>query len=121
MKKLVRALVAVGVIGLAAHGASAEVTGLTAKLAGGCQATNTGTCTIRVSASGTDLASDSVVLENAETAKGPFRYVSKTTRTLSESGSATMKFRNKSGCYKVVTAPNGDDAADVRSRIVCEK
>ena len=121
MKKLVKVLVAVGVLGFAVQSASAEVTGLTAKFAGGCQASNTGSCTIKVSASGSDLASDAVVLEQADTSKGRFRYVSKTTRTLSESGSTSFKFRNKAGCYKVVTAPNGNDTPDVRSRTICEK
>ena len=121
MKKLVQVIVAAAVIGLAAQGASAEVTGLTAKFAGGCKSKNTGTCAIKVTASGSDLSSDEVVLERADTSKGHFRYVSRTTRTLSDSGRAEMKFRNVDGCYRVVTAPNGNDVPDVRSRTVCEE
>jgi len=122
MKKLVKVLVAVGVLGFVAQGASAEVTGLTAKFAGGCQVSNTrGSCVIKATASGSDLSSDEVVLEQADTSKGHFRTVGKTPKTLSSTGTTSFKFKNKAGCYKVVTAPNGNDKPDVRSRVICEK
>ena len=121
MKNLVNGLVAVGVICIAAQGASAEVTSLAAKFAGGCKTTSTGSCTIKATAEGTELEGDGVVLQRADSAKGRYRYVSKTNRTLSEEGTTSFKFRNAAGCYRVVTTPNGNDVPDVRSRTICEK
>ena len=122
MKNLFKVAVAAGVIGLVSQAAFADVTGLTARLAGSCRTANTtGACTIKVAASGSSLGSDSVLLLRAATSNGNYRYVSNRARTLSDTGTTTFKFRNADGCYKVVTAPNGNDSPDVRSRAVCEK
>ena len=105
-----------------AGAAQADVSTLSAKFRGGCSAANTnGSCTIGATATGSELASDSVVLQRSDTQSGRYKNVSATPKSLSDSGSVTFKFRNKSGCYRVVTAENGNDAADVRSKAICEK
>lgn len=106
---------------LMASVANADVTALSVKFGGGCSSTNTGTCTIKVTASGTDLDQSAVVLQRGTSQKGPWRYVSKTSRSLSATGRAQFRFANQDGWYRAVTAPNGNDAADIRSRAIQEK
>ena len=114
-----RSLVLAGLVAFASSSAFAEVTALTATFAGGCKSANTGSCTIKVSASG-DTSGASVLLKHADSQKGSFRKVSNTAKSIA-SGSTSFRFRNKSGCYVVVTADNGNDVADVSSRKICEK
>ena len=121
MKALLRALCAGSVLVLSGV-AHAEVTSLKAKFKGGCLASNTtGNCTLGVTASGTDLGSDGVQLWHADAPNGTYTLVSKRVKSLSSAGTATYRFANKAGCYKVRTKENGNDQADVTSRAVCEK
>ena len=120
MRKVAFILIGIGVI--VAGRADAEVTALTAKFRGGCIAANTtGSCTITAAAEGADFAGDSVVLRRSATPNGRYRNVSATPRALDDTGRATFRFRNAPGCYRVYTAPNGNDLPDVRSRTICEK
>ena len=102
--------------------ANADVVALSAKFRGGCVTTNTrGSCTISVTATGSDFGADGVVLRRSRTVNGPYRDVSVTPRALDDSGVTTFRFRNVAGCYRVYTAPNGNDLPDARSRTICEK
>lgn len=120
--KTKEAIIALGLLGLAASPAIAEVTSISAKFAGGCKLENTtSSCTIKATAAGTSLSTAAVVLQRSETGKGGWRYVSKSPRTLSATGQTTFRFKNVGGCYRVITAPNGNDTPDIRSRAICEK
>lgn len=102
--------------------AFADVSSLTARFAGGCSESNTtGSCAIKVSATGSDLGSEGVLLLHSDTLNGHYAKVSKNARSLSDSGQATFRFRNAKGCYKVTTAENGNDKPDVTSHRICEK
>lgn len=119
MRKIIFALCAFFCL---AGAAQAEVTGLSVKFKGGCSAANTtGSCTIAATATGSDLASEAIVLQRATSQNGRYKNVSAAPKSLSDSGSATFKFRNQSGCYRAVTAENGNAAPDKTSRAICEK
>lgn len=111
-----------GLIALAASSAQADVSGLTLKFGGGCLESNTtGSCTLKVYASGTDLGAEGVQVRTAATQKGPFKTISKTVHSLSSSGYATIRVKNNAGgCYEVVTGPNGNDKPDTTSNKKCE-
>jgi len=102
--------------------AFAEVASLHAKFKGGGRVSNTtGSVSIAVTASGSDLATDSVQLWVAEGAGKSFKKVSNRLRVLSTTGTATFRVKNiPGGCYKVVTGPNGNDKPDHASNVICE-
>lgn len=101
---------------------NADVTGLTARFAGGCNTSNTtGSCTIKVSASGTDLGSETVRIYAADSRNGPFNPISSRVHSLSSSGLASVRIANSRGpCFQARTGPNGNDKPDAKSRAICE-
>ena len=106
---------------VASRSASADVSGITARLGGGCLTANTaGKCVIKGAASGTDLESEGVQLYAGKDAKSLKRVTSRVT-SLSDAGTFSLSVRNISGgCYQVRTSDNGNDKPDARSRTVCE-
>jgi len=116
MKKLLGLITMLGVL---SSNAFADVHLLTARFAGGCSTSNsTGGCTIKVAATGSELSDDTVNVQHADSATGNFRNLSSHTRSIS-SGSASFRFKNQSGCYRVVTVHNSGSRF-VRSRTLCE-
>jgi len=101
----------------------ADVTSMKASFGAGGYKKNTGKVVVKVSASGTDLGADSVQIQYASTQRGPWKNVSNRTRLLSDTGYASFSFANKKsyGCFRVITARNGNDLADVVSNKICEK
>lgn len=100
--------------------AFADVDSMSIRFAGGCTPSNTrGDCTIRLSASGSDLDDESAILQK-QTSQGRYTNVRNQTRRLSRSGSAIFKFRNDVACYRAITARNGS-RADARSNVICER
>lgn len=120
MKKMIL-VAAVAAFGVLAQGASADVSGLTSRFGGGCNKGNTtGTCTVKVSASGTDLSSETVQLYVGKDAKS-LKSISNRTTPLSTSGSAILRAKNVAGgCFQARTGPNGNDKPDASSRVICE-
>ncbi len=103
-----------------AGSAYAEVTGITMRFAGGCTSTNTtGSCTIKATASGTDLSAESLSLQKSTTgSRGNYRNFGYP-RVPTDSGYASWKFKNDpstKACYRVK-----DVASNVRSRELCIK
>lgn len=101
----------------------ADVTSMKASFGAGGYKKNTGKVIVKVSASGTDLGSDSVQIQYASAQRGPWRNISNRTRLLSASGYASFSFANQKsyGCFRVITARNGNDLPDIVSNKVCEK
>ncbi len=96
--------------------ASAEVTSLKLRFAGGCLPSNKeGSCLVRVSVNGSDLAGTQVKVKRAATLAGPFVSFSKTARFLNEKGQVSLRFKNVPACYIATLA---DDSK--RSRAICE-
>ena len=116
-----RSLVIAGLIAVGSSSAFADISGLTAKFGGGCTAANTsGNCTIKVSATGSGLDGETVLLKHADTQAGPIKKISNRGHDIS-SGSTSIRFKNLGGCYIAVTGPNGNDKPDATSRKICEK
>jgi hypothetical protein len=118
-----RILAALAVLAGTASLAHADVDALALRFAGGCTTANTnGSCTLRVTATGTELSREGVQLYVAAKQGERFVRVSPRVKPLSENGQASYRVKNTpGGCYQVRTAPNGNDAPDVVSRAVCEK
>jgi hypothetical protein len=114
-------LCAAALIATTVSSANAEVTAISLKFKGGCSVASTGTCTLSVKATGSDFSGDSFLIQRAETRGGSFKKISNRLRTYNETGSAAVKFKNVKGCYRAISAPNGNDVADVRSNTICEK
>lgn len=93
--------------------AYADLDSLRIKFGGGCAPTSRGTCTIKVTASGTDLANESGLLQRASSRNGRYRNVSNRSRSLDDNGRATIRFQNNQGCYRFV-------ASGIRSNVICE-
>lgn len=101
--------------------AYADVARLTIRFGGGCVASETGSCTIRVVAEGTELDTEGLWIYTGATSQN-LRRLSDRIRPLSATGRATYRIKNVSaGCYRVRTSPNGNDKPDRRSNILCEK
>lgn len=100
--------------------AYATVDSLSIKFGGGCVSTNTGTCTLKITASGSDLGSDAVQIQHSSARNGTFRTISSRTHALSDTGRATVRLANEAGCYRAITARNGNSTPDHRSRAICE-
>jgi hypothetical protein len=101
--------------------AFADVDRLAIRFGGGCQSDNTnGSCTIRVTASGTDLDSETVQLYTAAKPGDPLKRFSPRLRALDQNGRASFRVKNVAGrCYQARTGPNGNDKPDRRSRTIC--
>lgn len=100
----------------------ADILDLNLKFAGGCVSQNTtGSCNLRVSATGTELDTEGVILYYRPKGASRFQRYSNSIRPLSETGFVRMRIRNiPNTCYQVRTAPNGNEKPDVRSNTVCE-
>ena len=114
-------LVLVASITLLSSVAFADVEALSIRFGGGCFESNTsGSCVIKVTATGSDLDSETVRLTSGATRTDRFTKVSSRLRSL-ENGSAKFRFKNIPGaCFRVVTGPNGNAAPDARSNIICQ-
>jgi len=101
----------------------AEVTAIKATFSAGGYKKNTGKVVVKAAATGSDFTNDTVQIQYAAGQKGPWKNISPRTRTLSDTGTTSFSFTNsaKYGCFRVLTAQNGNDAADVVSNKVCEK
>lgn len=124
MKLIGKGLVAASLVSvIVSASAFADVAGLRAKFkGGGLTANTTGNVYVGVVASGTDLATEGVQLWVAEGPGKSFRKVSNRVKPLSATGYAEFKVKNTpGGCYKVATAPNGNDKPDHVSNTICEK
>ncbi len=102
--------------------AHADVDGLTIRFGGGCLTDNTtGNCTIKVTATGTDLDTESVRLYTAADSTSALKLISSRTHALSSSGTALFRIKNvPGGCFQVRTGPNGNSKPDAKSRTKCE-
>ena len=103
-----------------AQSAYADLSALTLRFGGGCSVDNTSTCTLKVTGTGTSLSGTAVQLRHASSSTGTFTLVSSRTHTLDSSGKTSYRVSNQAGCWKVTTANNGDDVADVSSNKKCE-
>ena len=119
MKQVVGAL---GFLVLCAQSSYADVDRLTIRYGGGCVSSNLrGSCTIRVTAQGTDLDSEGVWIYTGAS-RSTLRRRSPRVRPLSVEGYATYRIKNVAGgCYRVRTSPNGNLKPDRYSNILCEK
>ena len=96
--------------------AHARIEALSIRFGGGCRPENTnGACVIRVLGSGTNLEREGIILRHAGSPEGPFLPITPRERFLSDSGRATLRFRNVQGCYQVTTR-----SGSVRSNVLCE-
>jgi len=117
MKKILTVAAILAVSATAAH---AEVTKLKARFGGGCVSGATGSCTIKVTATGDLTAGDAVRLYAGSSADS-LAKVSNRSHDIS-GGTAKFRVANSTGsCYQVRTAPNGNSTPDVKSRTICEK
>jgi hypothetical protein len=117
-----KAVVAIGLLFLCAQSAYADVDRLTIRYGGGCVSTSLrGSCTIRVTAQGTDLDTEGVWIYTGANRNTLLR-LSPRARPLSAEGYATFRVKNVAGgCYRVRTSPNGNLKPDRYSNILCEK
>lgn len=109
-----------GVAGM--NPASAEVTGIKISFAGGCTAENqSGSCTLRIVASGSDLDTEEFELYTSDKSNTRMKRASLHNSSVGESGVGHARLRNRPGaCFQLRTARNGDDTPDVYSRTICE-
>ena len=124
MKIKALALVAALLIAAPSFAAPSGITALKAKFgAGGFKSNKSGTVLVKVAATGTAVAGEKVVIQWSKDQKAPWTRISPRSRALSATGTATFSFANKAayGCFRVITAANGNSNADVTSNKVCEK
>jgi hypothetical protein len=100
----------------------ADVDSLTIRYGGGCTSDNaTGSCTIPVTAQGTDLGVEGLWIYTGKDQDSLSR-LSPRVRSLDADGSSTYRVKNVSGgCYRVRTSPNGNEKPDRLSNILCER
>lgn len=118
MRRTLLSLFTLAILGATAHPAFADIERMTINFAGGCFATSTDKCTIKVRATGTELFGDTVRLYRASSRAGTFRLVSQRLRELNSDGAAAFTFRNEKACYRARTGPK--EPVDVVSNIICE-
>jgi hypothetical protein len=122
-KTLILALLSLTVLGSAITSASADVSSIGIRFAGGCTSSNsTGGCTIKTVASGSYLDLEFFELYVSNGPSAPFHRASAHYSFVDASGVGRSRLRNiPKACFQMRTAPNGNDKPDAHSNVLCEK